>query len=810
MRNKIRTKIIDSGDLANSLDAMVENLQKTTVSKDDLEAKIKERTAELEQVNEILPSEIAERKGAEEVLRENEASYQQLADAMPQIVWTARPDGYLDYYNQRWFDYTGMTFEQTEGWGWESVLHPDDLQKCLDAWSEAVETGEKYKIEYRFKRASDDEYRWHLGQALPVRDAENRIVKWFGTCTDIHEQKKVEEELRKIQEELEMRVKARTADLERANIDLTKQIIVREGADTALRESEYKLRTLLESMREGLLQVDNEDCILFVNDFFCEMIGYSSDELMGTNWSWLVSEDGHDFVKQVNKRRREGISENYEICLRKKSGEILWVIVGGAPTLDAEGIVTGSMGVFTDITERKRTEEQLLHDAFHDGLTSLANRTLFTDHLQMTIERTKRDRREMFAVLFLDFDRFKVINDSLGHAEGDNLLKQIARRLESSLRSGDLVARLGGDEFTILVNKITDSSVALRVAERIQKNLQAPFEIGGGEVFTSASIGIALSTTGHDRAEDMLRDADTAMYRAKAKGKAQHQVFDQAMHEQALAQLRIETELRQAIEQKEFCLHYQPILSLESNRTVGFESLVRWKHREFGMIPPNEFIPIAEENGLIIPLGQWILHESCRQMREWQIANPSAASLAVSVNLSFKQFLQLDLAEKVAATLKETGLDPKCLKLEITESHVMENSEKAIVMMNRLCALGVELSLDDFGTGYSSLSYLHRLPVNYLKIDRSFVTRMIGSEENSEIVHTIIKLAQNLKMKVVAEGIETAEQLAQLKILNCEYGQGYFFSKPLEAEAAETFIDKNLENSSYLTNQPVINAEFNM
>ncbi len=462
-----------------------------------------------------------------------------------------------------------------------------------------------------------------------------------------------------------------------------------------------------------------------------------------------------------------------------------------------------------NISERKRIEEQLLHDAFHDGLTGLANRTLFTDHLQMTIERTKRDRSELFAVLFLDFDRFKVINDSLGHAEGDNLLKQIARRLESSLRSGDLVARLGGDEFTVLLNNLSDSSVALRVAERIQKNLEFPFEIGGGEIFISASIGIALSTTGHERAEDMLRDADIAMYRAKAKGKARHQVFDQAMHEQALAQLRIETELRQAVEQKKFCLYYQPIFNLETSQIVGFESLVRWKHPEFGLISPNDFIPIAEDNSLIIPLGQWILHESCRQMREWQIADPSASSLTVSVNLSFKQFLQHDLAEQVAATLKETGLDPKCLKLEITESHVMENSEKAIVMMNRLCALGVELSLDDFGTGYSSLNYLHRLPVNYLKIDRSFVMEMTESGENSEIVSTIIKLAQNLKMKVVAEGIETAAQLGQLRNLRCEYGQGYFFSRPLEANEAEIFIADNLRNLNYLINQPIINLELN-
>ena len=378
------------------------------------------------------------------------------------------------------------------------------------------------------------------------------------------------------------------------------------------------------------------------------------------------------------------------------------------------------------------------------------------------------------------------------------------------MRSGDLVARLGGDEFTVLINKLSDSSVALRVADRIQKNLEMPFEIGGGSVFMSASIGIALSTTGHDRAEDMVRDADIAMYRAKAKGKAQHQVFDQTMHDQASRQLQLETEMRRALEQAEFLLHFQPIVNLENESLIGFESLVRWRHATRGMIPPFEFIGAAEENGLILPLGAWILRESCRQLCEWQKANQAASALTMSVNLSSKQFLQPDLAEQIAAALKATGLDPRCLKLEITESHIMDHTETAVATMTNLRALGVELSLDDFGTGYSSLSNLHRLPVNYLKIDRSFVARMIESEENSEIVSTIIKLAQNLKMKVVAEGIETAEQLARLKILNCEYGQGYFFAKPMEAEAAEMFINKSLENQANLANQSFSDADSNV
>lgn len=559
---------------------------------------------------------------------------------------------------------------------------------------------------------------------------------------------------------------------------------MKEEAEAALRESEYKLRTLVASMSEGLLGVDSEDCIQFVNNCFCEMSGYSEKELIGTVWTRLLSEEDRYLIKQVNERRQKGISDRYEISLRKKTGEKLWVIVGGAPLVNAEGGVTGSMGTFTDITERKRTEEQLLHDAFHDGLTGLANRALFMDHLRLTIERSRRKLDAAFAVLFLDFDRFKIINDSLGHSEGDNLLKQIARRLESSLRPGDLVARFGGDEFTILLNELDNERDALRIAERIQEDLKSPFNLNKREIFTSASIGIALGTAEYNQAEDIVRDADIAMYRAKAKGKAQYQVFDQTMHKHALEQLQLETEIRQSLERNEFCLHYQPIINLQTNDLAGFEALVRWNHPTRGMVSPMEFIPVAEETGLILPLGKWILQEACRQLCKWQKYNSLASSLAVSINLSCKQFLQDDLAEQIIAMLEQTGLAPNRLKLEITESHILENMESSIAMMDRLRLLGIEISLDDFGTGYSSLSYLHRLPIDYLKIDRSFVGRMVENKENAEIVRTIIRLAQSLKMKVVAEGIETAEQLEQLKRLKCEYGQGYFFSKPLKASAA--------------------------
>lgn len=438
----------------------------------------------------------------------------------------------------------------------------------------------------------------------------------------------------------------------------------------------------------------------------------------------------------------------------------------------------------------QESKDHFRHAAFHDALTHLPNRALLTENLKFVIERAKNHEDYQFAVLFLDLDRFKNVNDSLGHTIGDQLLIAMARRLESCIREVDMVARLGGDEFAILLDGIPNATEATNMARRIQDKLSSPFNLSGHEVFTTTSIGIALSSTGYDHPENMLRDADTAMYRAKAQGKACYEVFDKGMHTHAVYLLKMENDLRRALDREEFRVFYQPIVSLDSGQLAGFEALIRWQHPERGFVNPSDFIPLAEETGLIVPIGLWILKKACQQLCKWQWQSPANRQLFMSVNLSGKQVLQQDLVNQIRDILEETNIDAKHLKLEITESAVMDNADMAARLLKRLKALGVQLSIDDFGTGYSSLGYLHRFPVNTLKIDRSFVGRIGEAAENIEIVRTIVSLAENMGMEVVAEGVETLSQLSQLRKLNCQYGQGYLFSRPVDAESVTAWISK--------------------
>ncbi len=468
-----------------------------------------------------------------------------------------------------------------------------------------------------------------------------------------------------------------------------------------------------------------------------------------------------------------------------------WTHTEVTSLMDVASMFVTELELRSDLSLKRQTQEHLLYSTLHDALTGLPNRSLFTERLRHAMRRAARHPDDLFAVLFLDLDRFKDVNDNLGHFAGDELLRAVARRLEACIRPEDTVARLSGDEFAILLESITDTSDAGRVAERIEEALSFPINLAGAEVTTSASMGIVTSTMSHDQPEQLLRSADMAMYRAKAAGRARYEMFDRAMHTDALERLRLETDLRRAVELGEFLLHYQPLVSLKTGRVTGLEALVRWQHPDKGLVPPGDFIAIAEETGLIVPIGKWVLFEACKQIQEWQAAHPRDEPLTIGVNLSVKQFSQPDLIDQIRSALEVTGAPAASLRLEITESAIIDKGRSAVSILSRIRELGVQVYLDDFGTGYSSLSYLHGLPIDAIKIDRAFVSSMDTDEKHRRLVRTILTLAEIVGVRAEAEGISTSEQLRELRSLNCEQGQGYLFSAPIPREAVDEVLRAN-------------------
>ena len=543
----------------------------------------------------------------------------------------------------------------------------------------------------------------------------------------------------------------------------------------------------------GMAVVSVDGSWLQVNEALCKLLGYSEQELRATSFQRITHSEDLKQTQSYIQRVIEGYIQSHEQEKRyiHEQGHTVWVQWHVSLLKDSESGVKRLFFQVQDISDRKKAEEKLTQDT----LTGLPNRARFSDLVKVRVARKQSNKDQKFAVLLLDVDRFKLVNDSLGNSSGDQLLMQIAHRVTTCMRQGDVLGRVGGDEFAVLLDDVTGEEEACSVATRIQQALAISFNLLGQEVYTTMSIGIAMGTGHSEQVSDMLRDAETAMHRAKECGKARYEVFGRDMHGELMSRLKMETDLRHACERGELYVDYQPIVSLANRTLMGFEALVRWRHPEFGLIPPKDFIPVAEETGQILTIGQTVLESACRQAREWQITYPVTPPLFVSVNLSVKQFNQPGLVDNIAQLLEEFCLPPRCLKLEITESVFSDNIEAAVGLLTQLRNLGVQLSIDDFGTGYSSLSYLQRFPIDTLKIDRSFVTQMMENEENIAIVRTIVALAQNLGMDVVAEGVETEDQVTMLRKLDCENGQGYLFSTPLGARQLDQFIAGcNLEN----------------
>ena len=567
-----------------------------------------------------------------------------------------------------------------------------------------------------------------------------------------------------------------------------------EGLQALAQASEQRFRDLVHGLDAIVWEVNATTMqFSFISQRAEELLGYPVN-------NWLNRANFQEAY--IHKEDQTLVSDSYQVAILLGQEETIEyrAIAGDGRELwlrDLIQVVKNEVGntqllrgIIVDITHFKQVEKQLVHDTLHDVLTGLANRALLMQRMDNLFEKANQDPDYQFALLFLDLDRFKLVNDSLGHPIGDRLLIELSRRLEKCVRTSDTVARLGGDEFAILLDNIKDISSATEIAERVKQELASPFNLNGHEMFAATSIGIAISCADYEQPEQLLRDADTAMYHAKSQGKARHEIFDSKMHSQSVATLQLETDLRRAIERQELQVYYQPIVELQTAKITGFEALLRWQHPTLGFVSPTEFIPIAEETGLIIPLGTWVMSEACKQLNLWRVQFPKA-EITMSVNFSSKQFEQPQVVEFIKKIIDTNNLQSKHIHLEITESLLVEDTQQVAEVLRQLKSLGVILCLDDFGTGYSSLSYLHRFPIDILKIDRSFVMGMSSDDDDNskiEIIQTILALAENMYINVVAEGIETKAQLTKLKALRCKYGQGYFFSKPLESKAIEKIL----------------------
>jgi diguanylate cyclase (GGDEF)-like protein/PAS domain S-box-containing protein len=685
--------------------------------------------------------DISERKRAEEALKEAEDRYHTLVEQIPAVTYidkaTDGPDEPI-YTSPQIETLLGYTPEEwLEGRLWPERLHPEDKERILAA-DERFEVGgdESFSEEYRLI-ARDGSVVWVREDAVLLRNEEGEPLCFQGVILDITNQKMAEE---------------------------------------ALRGSEERLLALADAAFEGIL-INDQGVILEANRALTDMFGYEVSEVIGRSTVEFVVPEHRDLVEQ---KIASGSEEPYEVTGVRKDGTLLNLEVRGR-AYNYRGRRVRIVAI-RDITDRKAAEKRLEYWAFHDSLTDLPNRQSLLDRLGHALRRTRRRRDRRVAVLLMDLDNFKDVNDSLGHGPGDMLLVAVAERLKGCLRPEDTLTRFGGDEFVVLLEDVEVPEEAVRVAERIVDVVSDPFVLEGRELYVFVSIGIALGEDRTKTPEDLLRDADTAMYWAKERG-LDYSKFDPAMDNRALKRLEAATDLRRAIAQEEFVVHYQPIVSLQTGEVLALEALVRWEHPDRGLLDPDEFVPMAEESGLVIPMGEQVLREACLRAKEWQEAHPRTPPLVMSVNLSASQLSRPDLVDTVEGILKETGLEGSCLTLDVTETIYVRALAGNTAFLDRLRGLGVRFSIDDFGTGYSSLSYLKRLPAEAIKIDKSFVKGLGEDVEDTAVVRMIIELAHTLSLEVIAEGVETEVQADLLKEMGCDFAQGYHFSKPLPPEA---------------------------
>ncbi|MBI9078526.1 MAG: EAL domain-containing protein [Pseudodesulfovibrio sp.] len=642
-----------------------------------------------------------------------------------------------------------------------------------------------------FSNVPDIKSNDEIGQlAAAMRSMASQIFEHVKNLEDRVRQKTLE--LQEARDALKQKVEARTGELMRANTQLKIEIAERKVIGEALRKTERKYRAIFENAVEGIYQTSPSGRFLSANPALARILGFKgSEELMSSIYDIAtqvyMEPTRRNDVQQLLEKSEE--VKNFVSKVRKRDGRIIWISENVRKIANPDGTALCYEGSVEDITLRKKAEDQLKRQAFHDPLTGLPNRALFLDHLRLAMERSRR-RKYMFAVLYMDLDRFKVVNDSLGHETGDELLRGVARVLEKCGRSVDTIARFGGDEFAILLEEISAPKDAITIARRILEGVREPFTIGVNEVFTSASLGIVLKTDGYDRPEALLRDADTAMYRAKELGKSRFKVFNQKMHDQALKLMELETDLRRAVDLREFEVVYQPIVCLETRQVCGFEALVRWRHPEHGIIGPDDFISLAEDTGLIYAIDNLVLVDACAQVKRWQtVCGTSMVDrLTLNINISGKHFGQNMLLGQVTRALDDSGLPPGSLNIEITESALMDNPAVAEDMLKQLKELGTNICIDDFGTGYSSLSYLQRFPIDVVKVDRSFVSGVDDDPDSQAIVRTVFSLGESMGLKIVAEGVETPAQLAFLESEGCRYVQGFLFYKPLSVSAVDALL----------------------